>query len=107
MNACKSIPPNRREFGKRVGDNLLRRHGKKNYYTVEQVRDALVTSNLPLDWDCWAFSLFTSRHDFDAHHQALGEVCDYSGMRIEMISALAETGFSLFDIDLSWLEWPD
>ena len=61
-----------------------------------------------MDLDCWAFSLFTSRSDFDAYHQGLGEVCNYTLMRTEMITALTETApGSWLDIDLSWLEWPD
>src|SRR5689334_13756455 len=107
MKACKTAPPDRRDFGKRVGDNLLKRHGKKRFYTIDQVRDSVVASQFPLDWDCWAFSLFTSRQDFDSYHRAMGKVCDYSAMRGEMIGALTDTSFSLFDLDLSWLEWPD
>ena len=37
----------------------------------------------------------------------MGEQCDYDSMRGQMIDALAEGAWSLFDIDLSWLEWPD
>ena len=64
--------------------------------------------NLSLDLDCWAFSLYTSRSDFDGHHRITGESCDYDAMRGDMIEALADgKSWSLFDIDLSWLEWPD
>jgi hypothetical protein len=63
---------------------------------------------LPFDLDCWAFSLYSSRGDFERHHRVTGENCDYDAMRTEIIDALADgKSWSLFDIDLSWLEWPD
>lgn len=108
MNACKIIPLNRREIGTKVGDKLLKKHGKKRFYSRDQVKNALLDSGFPLDVDCWAYSLYTSRQDFDAYHQSIGEVCDYAAMRTEMVTALTESSpGSWFDVDLSWLEWPD
>jgi hypothetical protein len=56
----------------------------------------------------WAYCIFSTPQDFQAIHDAAGEVCDYAPMKAEVLADLAAGGsFSWLDIDLSWLEWPD
>ena len=53
-------------------------------------------------------SLYSSHKNFDAHHAATVEVCDYAAMKGEMTAAMTDDASkSWFDIDMSWLEWPD
>jgi hypothetical protein len=64
--------------------------------------------NFPIDIYCWAYYIFSTPEDFKAIHDTAGEVCDYAAMKAEVLADLVTGGFSsLFDIDLSWLEWPD
>jgi hypothetical protein len=108
MPACATTPIEKRKFGKAVGDELLRRHGKKRFYSISEVKSAVKNLGFPLDWSCWAFSLYSSPADFNAHHSALGEVCNYAEMKAEMFDAMTEgASSSWFDLDMSWLEWPD
>ena len=54
---------------------------------------------------------FSSHSDFDAYHELTGEVCDYVGMKTEMLSGLAMSSSSEWltipdlDIDASWLDF--
>jgi hypothetical protein len=38
MAVCAMSPDDKRTFGKVVGDDLLRHHGKRPYYTVREVK---------------------------------------------------------------------
>jgi hypothetical protein len=108
LTRCHTPPADKRAFAKRLGDDLLKHRGKKHFYSFAEIRSAMRRQYLPLDLDCWGFALYSSRSDFDKYHKAWGEHCDYDSMRGEMIGALAEgSSWSLRDIDLSWLEWPD
>ena len=107
IRTCHTPPKDKRAFAREVGDDLLKHRGKKRFYSIGEVHTSLRRKNLGYDLDCWAFALYTSREDFNRHHRITGEKCDYEEMRGEMIDALAEGAWSLLDIDLSWLEWPD
>lgn len=37
---CAISPKDKKAQAKRVGDDLVRHHGKRKFYTVDQVRDA-------------------------------------------------------------------
>jgi hypothetical protein len=95
----------------RIRERAWRRFGQasreEKFYSIAEVHSSLRRLRLPYDVDCWGFALYSSRTDFDRHHRSTGERCDYDSMRGQMIDALAEGAWSLFDIDLSWLEWPD
>jgi hypothetical protein len=108
ISICNTPPKDKRVFAKCIGDDLLKHRGKRKFYSIADVRSSMRRQNLPLDLNCWAFSLYSSRSDFDLYHRLTGESCDYDTMRSGMIDALADgKSWSLFDIDLSWLEWPD
>ncbi|MEM1294903.1 MAG: hypothetical protein AAGH89_06025 [Verrucomicrobiota bacterium] len=102
-------PSERKELVSRVGEKLVRDHGKKQYYDPTEVRKAALELGYKIDWHCWAYCMFSSPSDFLRIHQAMGEVCDYAQMKAEVLGDLVgdSTGFSALDIDLSWLEWPD
>jgi len=108
MPACHLEPKDKKAFIGAVGEELVRRHGKRKYYKPSDIRLAAESRAYPVDIHCWAYSIFSTPGDFAAIHAAAGEVCDYAAMKAEVLRDLAADGtFSLFDIDLSWLEWPD
>ncbi|MDQ3287409.1 MAG: hypothetical protein M3Q42_03965 [Pseudomonadota bacterium] len=105
---CAISPSDKQAQGKRVGDDLVRRHGKRKFYTVDQVRAANRRNDISLDVGCWSHALFNSHEDFDRLHAAAGEACDYLAMKKEMLVALSsESSGDWFDFDLSWLDFPD
>lgn len=108
---CALPPADKRAQARRVGDDLVRHHGKQAFYTVEQVRAANRRSGVGLDLGCWSHALFNSHEDFDALHRAAGEACDYVAMKKAMLASLADgeaaPGWPDFDFDLSWLDFPD
>lgn len=108
MRTCAMSPRDRRAQVKAVGDDLVKHHGKKHFYTVQQVKDANRRNNIDVDFACWSHAAFNSHSDFDAYHESIGEQCDYAVMKGEMLESVSNTAdSSLFDIDLSWLEFPD
>jgi len=105
---CHLDPGEKKAFIGAVGKELVGKHGKRKYYKSSEVRSAAERIGYSVDIHCWAYCIFSSPQDFKAIHDATGEVCDYAAMKASVLSELAPTGvFSLLDIDLSWLEWPD
>jgi hypothetical protein len=108
MPACELKPGDKKAFIGDVSRELIRTRGKRKYYQPSDIRSAAERCGFPLDIHCWAYCIFSTREDFNALHEAAGESCDYAAMKSEVLTDLAGGGtFSLFDIDLSWLEWPD
>lgn len=100
----------RRRHVQRVGNDLVRHHGKRKYYSVHEVRQANRRQAIDLDLACWSHAFFNSRADFDRDHLERGEACDYAAMKAEMLASLSDDSPSSwfdFDLDLSWLEFPD
>jgi hypothetical protein len=76
-------------MARRVGHDLMKRHGNKRNYTVQEIRDAARRQKFPETWDCWALSLFSSPPDFVDYHLKTGELCDYTYMRTTMLEAVS------------------
>ena len=89
MDICALPSVDRQLLARKVGNDLAKRHGKKEYYAIQEVKAAARRHRFPDTWDCWALALYSSRSDFDAHHIETGEVCDYSSMHSTMISAVS------------------
>ena len=106
---CHIGPKDKKEMIGKVGEDLVRTHGKRKYYAPAEVRRSCERCGYALDVHCWAYCIFLTRDAFDALHAAAGEACDYAAMKAEVLADLAggATAFSLFDLDLSWLDWPD
>jgi hypothetical protein len=103
-----TAPRDKRAQAKAVGEDLARHHGRKRYYSVEEVKAANRRLQLSVDACCWSHAMFNTRADFDEMHQQLGETCDYVSMKAQMLSAVGSgADVSWFDFDLSWLEFPD
>lgn len=108
MPACHLEPADKKALIGAVGEELVRRHGKKPYYKPSEIRHAAELRGYAIDVHCWAYCIFASAEDFRLIHDAAGETCDYAAMRAEVLSDLAAGGpFSMLDLGISWLEWPD
>lgn len=108
MPAITQRPLDKRAVGKAVGDELLKRHGKKRFYTVHQVADVVHSLTLGPEALSQSLALFSTADDFNAYHATLGDPRDYSKLKEEMFEAMLEfTLEGLFNLDMSWLDWPD
>jgi hypothetical protein len=99
----------KKAYGKAVGEILARDYGKQQYYSSSQVHMASREVLKPgFNWHCWAMCLYTSPTEFKSYHDSINETFDYAAMKAEMTSALTDgASNSWFDLELSWLEWPD
>lgn len=108
MPACTISPSDRRRQVRLVGNDLIKNHGKKRFYTVDEVKRANQRQQIGIDFACWSHASFNSHHDFDRYHDSIGESCDYVSMKSEMLSSVSTASdTSWFDLDMSWLEFPD
>ena len=108
VRPCHVEPRDKKALVSAVGEDLVRTHGKRKYYRPDEIRRSAERCGYPVDVMCWAYCIFSTPADFDAIHGAAGEACDYAAMKAEVLADLAGgASFSLFDLDLSWLEWPD
>jgi hypothetical protein len=113
MPACAMAPADRRKQIQAVGNDLVKHHGKKKFYTVDEVKAANRRQRIDYDVGCWSHAFFNTHADFDAYHAELGEPCDYAEMKRELLTSVMtnpepSSVFDLgFDFDLSWLELPD
>lgn len=108
MTACAIKPADQRKQIQLVGNDLIKNYGKKKYYSVQEVKDANRRQGINVDVYCWSHAFFNSHADFDDYHKSIGESCDYQQMKKEMLDAVSGTDdSSWFDVDLSWLEFPD
>jgi hypothetical protein len=96
MDICALPTVDKRLLAKKVGNDLVKHHGKKRHYTVEEIKAAARRQNFPDTWDCWAMSLYSSPQDFAEHHARTGEHCDFQAMHNSMAEAVA-TDHSLAD----------
>jgi hypothetical protein len=76
-----------RSYRGRLGKALVARYGREKRYTVNQVRATVEKLGLDADYICYAYAAYCERSDFDAHHAAIGESCDWAEMRDEMASS--------------------
>ncbi|WP_313402212.1 hypothetical protein [Stenotrophomonas sp.] len=105
---CSIAPADKRRQAQVIGDDLVRHHGKRNFYSVQQVREANRRNKIDIDVACWSHALFNTHADFDRLHAGSRDACDYAAMKAEMLHSVANDGSSSwFDFDLSWLEFPD
>jgi len=108
MSPCHLPPKDKGAMGKAVGKELVKRHGKKRFYSTDQVRGVATDLGYPIDWHCWAMAVFVSPGDFNAFHESIGEACDLGSMKAQMVSAITDgASADWFNVDLSWFDWPD
>lgn len=110
---CHTAPANKKEYITDIGKILVHEYGKKKYYPPEQIKTAHKKSKWyeGFDFSCWAMSVYSSHSDFTRYHQQIGETCDYTDMKTEMLQGLSVHGGSEIpdlpdaDIDSSWLDF--
>jgi hypothetical protein len=108
MRACTMSPSDRQKQVRLVGNDLVKNYGKKRFYTVREVKEANKRQSVGPDFGCWSHATFNTHSDFDDYHASIGEHCDYVAMKGEMLSSVSNASdTSWFDLDLSWLEFPD
>jgi hypothetical protein len=111
MPACRISPADRRAQTRLVGNDLLKNYGRKQYYSVQEVKQSNLRQKIGVDFACWSHAMFNSHTDFDNYHALIGEACDYVAMKSEMLSSVSTSSDAAawfdFDFDLSWLEFPD
>ena len=108
MTTLALSPSEKKAYGIEVGQILVRDYGKQKFYSSKQVQNASRQSKQSIDWHCHAMCLFTSPIEFKSYHDSIGENCDYEAMKADMSSAMTDgASDSWFDLDMSWLEWPD
>lgn len=115
QNSCVPAPSNKKEYISDIGKILVKDYGKKKYYKPKEVKKAHRKSKWfdILDFSCWGMSTFSSHKDFDDYHEGIGDICDYTEMKTEMLSGLSISTNSNWidipnlDIDASWLDFGD
>lgn len=80
-----------RSYRNKLGPWLEQHCGWHATYSPKQVRSGASSLGLAIDPLCYAYAMFCTHSDFDAHHTASGEACDYDAMRSE-ISAIEASG---------------
>lgn len=73
-----------RSYRSKIGPWLQRRYGGRANYTPLQVRNCALSTGVNLDYICYAYAMYCSRDDFNAHHAATGETCNYDTMQAEI-----------------------
>ncbi len=110
--SCPPAPFKKREYIADIGKILIQDYGKKQYYKPKEVKKAHKKSpwNGGLDFSCWAMSTYSSHSEFDRHHEATGEACDYREMKAEILEGIAlpdviqHHDFTDTNLDASWLD---
>src|SRR6187549_577870 len=83
-------PPDKRKYISDLGKILVVDYGKKKYYKPEEVKKAHKKSRWSsVDFSCWGMSTYASHFDFDAYHHQVGETCDYTSMKAEMLEGIS------------------
>ena len=75
-----------RSYRNKLGPWLEQNFGWRATYSPKQVRSGVSTLGLFPDPLCYAYAMFCTRSDFDAHHAATGEACDYDAMQSEVFA---------------------
>ena len=75
-----------RDFRKKLGPYLERQFGWQAKYSPQQVRSGTSALHLSFADICYAYAMFCTQADFDSHHAASGEQCDYETMHAEAMS---------------------
>ena len=63
-----AIRPKEKARARRVGDDLVRDHGKRKFCPVDQVRESNRRAGVALDMECWSYAMSNTNPDFDQLH---------------------------------------
>lgn len=70
-----------RRYVRRLSHELVRRFGKKQFYSIEQVTQAVRRGNFSATFIAYAHAAFCSEPDFGAHYHSIGSSCSYRELR--------------------------
>ena len=70
-----------RSYVRRLSYDLLRRFGKKRFYSIEQVTQAVQRGKFAGDFMAYAHAAFCTERDFDGHYQSVRHSCSYRDLR--------------------------
>jgi hypothetical protein len=70
-----------RSYARRLSRDLVRRFGKRPFYSVEQISTAVHRGGYSAAFVAYAHATFCSQADFDAHYGPLRVACTYEGLR--------------------------
>ena len=89
-----------------VGNDLSQKHGKKYFYSIEEVEAANLRQKVEPRYFCWSHAAFNCHADFIAHHKSIGEVSDYASMRVALQASANEPAAEklFFNSKPSWFE---
>ena len=108
MPTLLEAPVDKRAFGKAIGDELLRVHGKQRFYSLRDIRAAARAKGFPPGLDPWAFALFASPESYQTYRASTRDARPYDELKEAMFDVMTEgASHDWFNIDMSWLEWPD
>ena len=85
-----------RDYAQRLSLDLVRRFGRRSFYSVEQVTKAVQGGQFSEAFIAYAHASFCSRSDFDQHYGPLKVACSYDGLRHVVARRFlsARTGFN-------------
>jgi uncharacterized membrane protein YgcG len=75
-----------RSYRKKLGPYLERQFGWQANYSPKQVRSGASSLRLSIRDICYAYAMYCTPVDFNSHHAATGEHCDYATMHAETMS---------------------
>ena len=75
-----------RSYRNKLGPYLEQQFGWRANYSPQQVRSGASSLGLNLASLCYAYAMYCTPGDFDNHHAATGEHCDYATMHAETLS---------------------
>jgi hypothetical protein len=95
-----------RSYVTRLPRLLVKDYGRSETYTPAQVSRTIARYKLNADYECYAIAAFSGPDHFAAHHDALGQTCDYAAMRTELAAAHfhGNTQFSISDMPGHFLQ---
>ena len=66
---------------RRLSRELSRRFGKRAYYSIEHVTQAIQRGGLSAAFIAYAHAAYCTEADFDAHYNPMRVACNYHGLR--------------------------
>lgn len=73
MTTCNISPSDRRHQVSVVGNDLVRHYGKKENYSVQEVKNANRRQSINVDFASRSHAIFNTRTDFNQYHESIGE----------------------------------
>lgn len=70
-----------RSYMRKLSQDLVRRFGKRQFYSIGQVTQAVERGKFSAAYIAYAHATFCRQTDFDAHYSPLGVACTYEGLR--------------------------